>query len=183
MTTIAITVVGLTPLLCNRPTDLPVDGNPRQLAEARLYLDHDLRPVIPQINLLRCLLNAGRCLDRDPAELIHALGIRESQILIIADSGWTLDSRTVRDPASGVRRPCHRPRFDAWALRFHLELDDEMLATESAHRLIEFAGQRVGLGDFRPERNGPHGRFAIDRWDDDALAATDRPTPALVSAR
>jgi hypothetical protein len=33
------------------------------------------------------------------------------------------------------------------------------------HQLFEEGGRRIGIGDFRPERGGPYGRFAIVSWE------------------
>jgi len=29
---------------------------------------------------------------------------------------------------------------------------------------VDSAGKRVGLGDFRPARKGPFGKFRVDEW-------------------
>jgi hypothetical protein len=55
----------------------------------------------------------------------------------------------------------HRPRFDEWGARFNLLIDDTQLAVETAHQLLNEAGQSIGIGDFRPEKRGPFGTFRV----------------------
>jgi hypothetical protein len=33
--------------------------------------------------------------------------------------------------------------------------------------IVNDAGSRVGLLDFRPEKKGPFGRFSVIKWDSD----------------
>ena len=58
----------------------------------------------------------------------------------------------------------HRPRFDAWTLNFTLDVDADMFADTLVRELLDIAGKRIGLGDFRPARRGPFGRFVVTGW-------------------
>jgi hypothetical protein len=40
-----------------------------------------------------------------------------------------------------------------------------MFSAGIARRLVDDAGRKVGLGDFRPWRRGPFGRFTVVRWE------------------
>ena len=164
MTVIPVVLAGITPLLCGRPAE-PLPGHtPRQQALARLYQDEQGQAVMPAINVFRCITSAGWLLDRDPAELVHALGIRVTAIPIRSRGSWQVDTRSVRKPGSQERMVCHRPRFDDWSLGFDLLVDRDLLDPDLAAAVIEAAGQRLGLGDFRAERGGPFGRFRIGHW-------------------
>lgn len=167
MSPIAVTITGTTPLLCGRPASdaVPVGQAPRNQAATRLYLDQAGRPVIPNLNLLRCLTGAARELGRSPAEIIHHLGIQEAEIPILAPRGWAVDTRSVRQPQTGARTLCHRPRFDEWRLAFTLLLEVEVLRPAEMRSLLDLAGQQIGVGDYRPERGGPFGRFAVAGWE------------------
>lgn len=43
-----------------------------------------------------------------------------------------------------------RPRFDRWEVTFHLQFNEENIDIETIASAIEYAGQYVGCGDFRP---------------------------------
>jgi hypothetical protein len=167
MTPILVSLVGTTPLLCGRPASdlVPVGQESRAQAAARLYLDDEKNPVIPNLNLFRSFTGAARLLGRSPAEIVHHLGIRERAVPILALRGWAVDTRSVRQPQTGERTLCHRPRFDDWRLRFTLLIDQDAISIAEAHNVLTLAGQRIGLGDYRPERGGPFGRFAVTSWE------------------
>lgn len=166
MTPIALTITGITPLLCGRPTEgSPDHRSPEEHASLKLYRSSDGRPVIPGLNLFRCLAGAAASIQRSAAEVVHALGISQSVLPIDAPAGWLVDTRIVRDRTTGMRVLCHRPRFDAWRLQALLQVDEDLLPLTDARTLVVAAGDRVGLGDFRPDRHGPFGRFAITGWE------------------
>ncbi len=167
MTSIAVCITGTTPLLCGRPASdaMPLGQVPRAQAAARLYLDEANEPVIPNLNLFRSFTGAARQLGRSPTEIVHHLGIRERVVPILALRGWVVDTRSVRQPKTGERTLCHRPRFDDWRLVFTLLIDQEAISVAEAHSVLNLAGQRIGLGDYRPERGGPFGRFAVTSWE------------------
>lgn len=166
MTPITVTLTGTTPLLCGRPASepLPADATPRTQAAARLYLDQAGLPVLPGVNLLRCLIGAAQERGKSATEFVHFLGIQEHEVRIGAKRPWVVDTRSVRLP-SGERALCHRPRFDDWRLVFTLLVDIAALPEVEIRCLADLAGQRIGLGDYRPERSGTFGRFAVSGWE------------------
>ena len=59
-----------------------------------------------------------------------------------------------------------RARFETpWGLEARLFAAADLIAPERLREWLEFAGQRIGLGDWRPERSGSHGRFRVAALD------------------
>ena len=56
----------------------------------------------------------------------------------------------------------YRPEFMDWAIPLTIEFDAEMLTPSDILTLFDRAGFGVGLMEWRPERDGDHGRFRID---------------------
>jgi hypothetical protein len=77
---------------------------------------------------------------------------------------FEVDARPVTIPATKGRIMRYRPRWDAWKMRFGLEIDEDMLALDDAQMLLTEGGSSYGIGDFRPEKSGPFGRFVIESW-------------------
>jgi hypothetical protein len=185
---VAVRIRGTSPLIVHRFTDAAamaategtrssmIGGqlSAREQAEQSLYM-HDGVPVIPQPNLFRSLIDAGSFIKSGKSKmstqrtsLVPAcLSIEEVASPIISDSDWSVDTRPVRIPSTGGRVLRHRPIFERWSLEFHLLIDTEILAEKVARQLVDIAGSRIGLGDFRPACKGPYGRFVVDRWDQD----------------
>jgi len=186
MKTVSVSIEGTTPLLCNRFTDAAQlaatsgnriaavgdKGTPREQAEARLYIGHDGRPMIPQPNLFRCIIDAGKYfksgkskVTTQKSSLIPAcVEIVGLELPIEHKEPWTVDTRAVRIPSTGGRILCHRPCFHDWHIAFELCCDTEMLPLKLLREVVDAAGKRIGLGDFRPDCKGPFGKFAVVQW-------------------
>lgn len=181
---ILIEIKGLTPLLCNRFTDASALGNgtsaaiktgkkgtPREQAEPKLYLDSERKPGIPGANLFAAIISAGKFIKAGKRTLTTAKSSLVPAGLVVLDvhcplrpAKWEVDSRSVVIPATGGRIMCHRPRFDAWEVGFAVEVDETLFSPDLVRQLVDEAGKKVGLGDFRPERRGPFGRFIVTSW-------------------
>ena len=188
MKTYEITIEGVTPLLMHAFTDAAqiaategtrnsaVGGTeePREQAESCLYTDNDGNPIIPQPNLLRCIMDAGKFFKNgrskvttQKSSLIPAcVDIAELAIPLVSENGWKVDTRPVRIPATGGRILRHRPCFDDWRLTFTLELDTEIISPKLLREIVDAAGKRIGLGDFRPDTKGPFGKFKVVHWEE-----------------
>ena len=67
-----------------------------------------------------------------------------------------------------------RARFELpWSLEAHVFAATDLIAPERLRAWLEFAGQRIGLGDWCPERSGSHGRFRLDVLEPLGTAADD----------
>lgn len=184
---IQISVSGTTPLILNKFTDAAAlasssgsrssaaagsRGTPMEIAEGKLYYGIDGDLVIPSPNLLRCLVDggsffkAGRKQITTKAEsmLFSCLDILAAEIPLLHKQPWTVDTRAVVIPATKSRILAHRPRFDDWSLEFTVSLDTSIVQEPLLREIIDAAGNRVGLGDFRPARKGPFGKFRVDHW-------------------
>ena len=96
--------------------------------------------------------------------LFSCLDIAEAEIEIIHSQPWKVDTRAVRIPSTGGRILAHRPMFDDWALEFEVDLDTVILGEKLFRSIVDDAGKRVGLGDFRPATKGPYGRYVVTSW-------------------
>jgi len=182
----SIQITGESPLLCNRFTDaamLKLDGGtsavssafdkgtPRARASEKVYSDAAGCPVLPGPNVYRSIIDAGRFhkagkekITTVKSSLVPAgIWLKEIEIPIV-DGAWEVDVRTVVNPATGGRMVSYRPRFDRWSISFTLDVDDKMFGPSIVRALVDDAGQKIGVGDFRPARKGPFGRFKVTSW-------------------
>lgn len=186
MISIKIKIDGVTPLLVHAFTDEAQmsatsgarvatsgdRGTPHEQAAASLYLNEDGQPIIPQPNLFRCILDAGKFFKAGKSKvttikssLIPAcLSIDALAIPILHEEDWTVDQRPVRIPSTGGRIIRYRPCFHDWALAFTAELDTDIISANLFREIVDAAGKRIGLGDFRPDCKGPFGKFVVTEW-------------------
>jgi hypothetical protein len=187
MPIINIEIQGLSPLLQHRFSEraqvatphrgiLNDYGDSREQAEEVVYRDQAGYCYFPGQSIARLLREAGsnhkqRGSRRSLKYLVPAAVIVPMDIIsILEESGkrtktFEVDSRPVTIPATKGRIMRHRPRWDIWRAAFTLEVDEDVLSVEVVHQLLEEGGRRIGVGDYRPEKGGPFGRFAILRWE------------------
>ena len=188
---ISMAIEGVTPLICRRFTDeaamnatngtrssvVGSQRTPQDEAETGLYKANDGTPVIPAVNLMRCMIDAGKFFKNGKSKvttqkesLIPAcVSIHEILLPIIHEQAWKVDTRPIRIPATGGRVLRHRPMFDDWRLEFTVDLDTSVVSPQLFREIVDTAGKRVGLGDFRPGTKGPYGRFTVVKWECDKV--------------
>lgn len=184
MATINIEIRSLSAYIPHRFTDADAEAatngtrmafkekrTPRDIAESFLYLDEKGRPCIPQPAIFRSIINAGS---------FHKIGKNKMTTMksslvpgyltvpgilfpIKHKDPWTIDTRPVCIPATGGRVLQHRPMFWDWSIQFEMETFDDM-PLPLARQLIDTASKRIGIGDLRPEKKGPFGRFEVVKW-------------------
>lgn len=186
---IKIRVDGVTPLIVNKFHDAAAlaasggsrgssagadRGTPQEICEQKLYRGADSTTlVIPQPNLLRCLVDGGRfhkvgrsqLTTKDSSQLYACLDVHGSEIKLEHKQPWRVDTRAVVIPATKGRILAHRPIFDDWSLEFTVSLDTSIIGPKLLRKVIDDAGRRIGLGDFRPARKGPYGKFTVVKWE------------------
>lgn len=189
---IKVTIEGITPLIMNRFHDAAQiaastgtraatagdKGTPQDQAEKKLYTAADGHTlVIPQPNLLSCFTAAGKFfkagkskVTTQKSSLIPAcLEIEGVDVPLLHKQPWRVDGRPVRIPATGGRVLCYRPMFDDWSLTMFMTLDTEVMTVQLLREIVDTAGKRIGLGDFRPDCKGPFGKFKVTLWKSERL--------------
>lgn len=186
MPIVSVTIKGLAPLLQHRFAEVSEQdtatrsqfvnrGTPREQAELACYRDNGDLCYFPGQAISRMLREAGgshkmKGSRKSVKYIVPAAVIVPEEVIHICDltgkavKDFEVDSRPVTIPATKGRIMRHRPRWDVWTAKFVLEIDDTVLPTELIHQLLEEGGRRIGVGDFRPEKGGPFGRFEILLW-------------------
>jgi len=186
MPIVTVSIKGLSPLLQHRFSDKAQDdsatrtqlvthGTPREQAEEVVYRDSGRNCYFPGQAIGRLLREAGGSHKLKgsrkavkwvvPAAVIvldDAVSILDAKGKPVDD--FEVDSRPVTIPATKGRIMRHRPRWDEWQAKFSMEIDETVLPVNLVQQLLEEGGRRIGVGDFRPEKGGPFGRFAVIEW-------------------
>lgn len=180
-------IEGTTPLLCNRFTEAAQQsatsgtttstvgdkGSPQEIAVQKLYLDADETPCIPQPNVFRAILDAGKFFKAGKSKVTtqksslipSCLDVEGVMFPIYHQDPWTVDTRPVRIPSTGGRVLSHRPCFNDWALEFEMTLDTTVMSAKLLREIVDKSGKAIGLGDYRPDCKGPFGKFVVTKWD------------------
>lgn len=57
-----------------------------------------------------------------------------------------------------------RPLYRHWEVSVHFTIDTAVVSEAVVKKIFEVAGTKSGVGDFRPQKKGPFGRFSITDW-------------------
>lgn len=136
-----------------------------------LYHDEALGPYIPGANIRACLVAGGK-FGRLGSAIKRSLVMREDRLALEYEGPrepaqlWAdrFDSHYVdyRSVVIGGKRCMRvRPKFAEWRLRFTMDFDDRAIDRDQIETALRTAGNLIGLGDFRPEKGGPFGRFEV----------------------
>jgi hypothetical protein len=171
--------------------------------EAKLGIHYNRagQACIPNDMLMAALINAGVFIRLDQK---RQLSTKESSLLpgllFLEDDNWPLllpgdgeearwgfapwryATHRGRNPNGGEAVCIVRPMFELWAITLTALLDIDELPEDTFLRLFTLAGTRMGLGDFRPQRKGRFGMFAITRWEKTAGPIDLMPAPKMITA-
>ena len=183
-------IEGCTPMLAHRATEESLSGktrrntpseeeDPRTIAERGVYrlgAPHG-QLAFPGAAIARMLREAGGAHKAKGSRkslkyLVPAavLVLDDLCPLYLADRksalvDYEVDSRPVTIPATKGRVMRHRARFNEWAAKVHLRINDDILDEQTIRRLMLEGLQQIGLGDFRPEKGGPFGVSDLVAWE------------------
>ena len=177
MKEVEVEITGTTPLLMNSPkgmienmTKKTVNKNtnydPQEQAEKVSYRKKDGELYVPAEAVKGCLVGAAsyKKFGRYTAKPIISGGVMIVPNQIgLGTKDYEVDLRTVVIQRSRVVKA--RPTLEKWKLKFTLMYDETLIADgEMIKPILEEAGKRVGLLDFRPQKNGSFGMFEITQW-------------------
>lgn len=133
-----------------------------------LWLDADGDPTVPHSALRACIETGARKLKQGPL-------VREG--LIVQTTKFEFDTKRYGTSIEEWGRNCQhtvpvvvqrnrilrtRALFDLpWAVSATIYGDDELVDASKLETWLDIAGQRIGLGDWRPEKSGAFGRFSV----------------------
>jgi hypothetical protein len=156
-------------------TDVSIEN----IAEKRLCLGPNGEFGIPANYLFAALVDAGRHVIFDKKTKIstaktslvpNLLTIIPELVNEVGDgfipfkdqkAKWIADKRRGVLAANGAAVAIVRPKFPTWAFDVTIEVNLDEVAIEKIQELFKKAGQYSGLGDFRPSKRGPFGRFSV----------------------
>jgi len=169
-----VQIKGISPLLMHAFPMAPnpegwEKSSPEEQATVAEYRDPESGMLyIPGVAIQRCLIGAaafskgkGRASLQKP---VAACLLVTPERVSLKTKEYKVDSRPVVIAATKGRILRHRPRLDEWIAGFKIEYDDGLLNEKEIRRIVDDAGMRVGLLDFRPEKKGSFGRFMVTEW-------------------
>ncbi|MEO5351024.1 MAG: hypothetical protein H7836_15480 [Magnetococcus sp. YQC-3] len=177
MKEIKVELVGTTDLLMNSPAGMleptkeiksKLDKyNPKIEAEKVAYKNSAGKLYVPSTAVKGAMINASSFKKAGKYALrpIIAGGVRVKETeLILNKQSYEIDLRTVVIQRARVVKA--RPRISDWKLNFSLIYNEDMISNpDIIKEVLNEAGIRVGLLDFRPQKTGEFGCFKVGKFE------------------
>jgi hypothetical protein len=173
--TVEITIKGKAPLLQHRfPEEehgehkvrkKTQNYDPKEEAKKALYLDEKGMIYQPAEHIQGALVKAGVSFKfegkKTYKDLMKSGIIVEPDAIPLHKKTWDeIDKRPVVINRARVIR--YRPMFNEWELTFRITVLDESIALPLLKEILDYAGNRVGIGDYRPK----FGRFIVTKFEE-----------------
>jgi len=177
MKEVKVEITGTTPLLMNSPkamienmtkatTKTTKDYDNDVEAEKVAYRMKDGELYIPAEAVKGCIVGASayKKIGKYAARPLIAGGVHISPNKIgLGTKDYEIDLRTVVIQKARVVKA--RPTLEKWKIEFVITYDEGLIGNpEIIKAILEEAGKRVGLLDFRPQKLGSFGMFEVSKW-------------------
>lgn len=187
------TLTGMAPLVVNAPPSTLLeslakgitppkkkgaDVDLNKVCAEKVYLDDGGWPCIPVKNQFACLKYGGRFVKLGKKNITGGDSTLLPSILTIEGSlarihGASVGEKPVwkRDMCAGRHRQGQtkqmvalvRPMYDVWGFQSSIICEDEDATLRIVRDLWIQAGEKSGMGDFRPSSGGFYGTFLLTR--------------------
>ena len=181
MKTYKVILEGISPLLMNRPSQLDIGNKsknvqretqtPEEIVESKLYKDSKGNIYIPATWFQGTLIEAGKQKkmlgkgsSRATYSKVAGSSVEINPFEIVLNTKWKVFSILAVNPTTKGRNVLHRPQFDKWSVDIEVTFDEELIEVPVMKELFDIAGQRVGVGDWRPAKKGRFGKFQVTSW-------------------
>jgi hypothetical protein len=175
-------ITGVSPLLMNNPEAMG-QGNeglgtkkiptPEEEAAAKVYRLESGQLYVPAVAFRSSIIGkgggaSGRKIGKMTANARVAAGVFTVETkcpLIHPKTGKPIKEYQINIMRAvvqnnGVRRA--RPEVPEWACDLALEIDTDFISPELVLELLNISGKVAGVGDYRPQKKGPFGRFKAE---------------------
>lgn len=133
--------------------------DPEQDYQACFYYCEDGSYGFPSIAFKAAAVRAGTYSDMKMTFLRGAFHIDGEMVPISGTPRPREDMVRVGMGTADIR---YRPEFPEWSAELNISYNKRALSIEQLVNLFEVAGFAVGIGEWRPEKDGQYGRFEVE---------------------
>lgn len=126
--------------------------------EACFYRTPDGHYGFPAIGVKSAMVGACRFVDMRMTQARGAFHIDSEMLRVIGEPRPREDMVRVGMGAADIR---YRPEFPEWRIPVVIKFNASLISPEQLANLLNTAGFGIGIGEWRPERNGSYGRFHV----------------------
>lgn len=172
---LSLTLIGDTPLICHRWSEKAKKQikdkqakKARQAKEARdpeAEYQASLYPMpggkgygFPSVAFKNAAVRAANDAGMKMTEARRAFHVAGEYVAIDGEPSMREDMVRIGAGVADIR---YRGQFETWRVTLRVSFNSRVISAEQVVNLFNLAGFGVGVGEWRPERNGPFGMFHI----------------------
>jgi len=133
--------------------------DPDQDYRESLYIRDDGTYGFPAVAFKAAAVRAGTYCEMKMVFLRGAFHVEGDLVHVEGEPQRREDMVRVGMGTADIR---YRPEFPKWATELDVSYNSRALAAEQIVNLFEIAGFAVGVGEWRPEKDGQFGRFRVE---------------------
>lgn len=133
--------------------------DPEEDYRESLYIRDDGSYGFPAVAFKAAAVRAGTYCDMKMIFLRGAFHVEGDLVHIEGQPEPREDMVRVGMGTADIR---YRPQFPKWATELDITFNSRALTAEQIVNLFEIAGFAVGVGEWRPEKDGQFGRFQVE---------------------
>jgi len=169
-----VKIKGTTPLLFNRFIEASIDSQVKKRSgalkkgnvEDKLYKTPDGKIYTPSTHISGMLINSAKSFKIQGkgkstySKLIGSTVEVEPDAIIHLHQNWEEFTVSTVNPMTKGRMMVTRPMMKKWELEFKIKATDD-IPEEVIKNILDYGGQYVGIGDWRPDKKGKYGKFIV----------------------
>lgn len=133
--------------------------DPQRDFEDSIYVDSTGRPAFPTIAFKAAAVDAAVAMDFRKTNLRQAFHIDGEMVPVVGcDPEPREDMVRVGMGTADIR---YRAQFKTWGTLLPVTINLSMLSVEQLVNLFDAAGFGIGIGEWRPQKDGQFGRFKV----------------------
>jgi tetrahydromethanopterin S-methyltransferase subunit F len=172
--TITVELIGTSPLICRNWSETQKEAmlakqtkratkgkqakDPQKDYEESLYHHPDGGYGFPAVAFKAAAVRAGTYADMKMTFLRGAFHVAGEMVKVEGEPSMRQDMVRLQGKVADIR---YRAQFVEWSTKVTAQLNTSAISIEQLANLFVLAGFAVGVGEWRPERNGQYGRFDV----------------------
>jgi hypothetical protein len=134
---------------------------PRDEYEAAKYRDKEGYDAIPTLAFKCAIVDAASFVQGVTKVQLRGSVFIQGEFVRLKYTNEMMREDVVR-VGMGAADLRYRPEYTQWYVALPVEFDADVISADQLYNLVQRAGFGVGVGEWRPQKNGQYGRFEVD---------------------
>ena len=136
-------------------------------AEFHCYRNDSGQCYIPSAQIKAALIEAGKLVKGKVGSATKSMKNIVAGMFLVTPTEIVIPDYDAIDKRSAVNRNVKariitiRPKWSEWEANFQLKVKNDTITIQMIQNIIQYAGEYIGIGSFRPTNNGEFGCFDV----------------------